>query len=119
MTENDKNASKFRKIDYFGKSIQFSLLVRTVVSYGSGLGQEMASGCDRGLLRTKKWPKKVLKMNCFTQIQKLMKNNENFSSQWQFLHSYRLSGVQGADNCKKSNPSNENRLHRDQNNDQK
>ena len=72
------------------------------MSYGIDLGQGMASGCDRGLLRTKKWPKKVLKMNRFSHTQKLMKNNENFSSQWQFLHSYRLSGVQGADNCQKS-----------------
>ena len=119
MTENDKNASKFKKIDYFGKSAQFFLLVHTVVSYGIGLGQGMASGCDRGLLRTKKWPKKVLKMNCFSHTQKLMKNNENFSSQWQFLHSYRLSGVQGADNCKKFNPGILERPCSGQNNDQK
>ena len=80
MTKNDFNASKFKKIDYFGKSTQFFLLVHVVVSYGSGLGLEMANGCNRGLLRTKKWSKKVLKMNCFTHTQKLMKNNEIFSS---------------------------------------
>ena len=118
MTKNDINASKSKKIDYFGKSTQFFLLVHTVVSYGIDLGQGMASGCDRGLLRTKKWPKKVLKMNRFSHTQKLMKNNENFSSQWQFLHSYRLSGVQGADNCKKFNPGMKNRPHRGGNNDQ-
>ena len=66
MTKIDKNASKFKKIDYFGKSTQFFLLVHTVVSYGIDLGQGMASGCDMELLRTKKWPKKVLKMKFYT-----------------------------------------------------
>ena len=80
MTKNDKNASKFEKKDFFGKSTQFFFLVHTDVSYGSGLGQEMASRCDRGLLRTQKWPKKDKKKDCFTHTQKLMKNNENFSS---------------------------------------
>ena len=60
MTENDKNASKFKKIDYFGKSTQFFLLVHTVVSYGIGLGQGMASGCDRGLLRTTPPPESAI-----------------------------------------------------------
>ena len=55
MTKIDKNASKLKKIDYFGKSTQFSLLVHTVVSHGSGLGREVYSGCDRGPLRTQKW----------------------------------------------------------------
>ena len=80
MTKNDKITSKFRKIDYFGKLIQFFSLVHVVVTYRSGLSREMASGWDRGLLRTQKWPKKDLKMNCFKPAQKLMKNNENFSS---------------------------------------
>ena len=80
MTENDKITLKFQKIDYFGKLIQFLFLVHTVVTYGSGLSREMASGCDRGLSRTQKWPKKDLKMNCFKDTKKLMKNNENFSS---------------------------------------
>ena len=43
-------------------------------------------------------------MNCYKHTQKLMKNNENFSSSGQFFHSYRLSGVQGADSCKIFNP---------------
>ena len=59
MTKSGFNASKFKKIDYFGKSTQFFLLVHVVVSYGSGLGLEMANGCNRGLLRTKKWSKKT------------------------------------------------------------
>ena len=43
-----------KKIEYFSKSTQFSLLVHTVVSHGSGLGREVYSGCgcDRGPLRT-------------------------------------------------------------------
>ena len=94
-------------------------MVHIVVTYRSGLSQEMASGWDRGLLRTQKWPKKDLKMNCFKHAQKLMKNNENFSSSGQFFHSYRLSGVQGADNCKKFDPGIKNRPCRGQNNDQK
>ena len=61
MTKNGFNASKFKKIDYFGKSTQFFLLVHVVVSYGSGLGLEMASGCNKGLLRTKIVKKKTLK----------------------------------------------------------
>ena len=36
-TKNDKNASKFKKIDYLGKSTQFFLLVYTVVSSRSDL----------------------------------------------------------------------------------
>ena len=48
-----------------------------------------------------------------------MKNNENFSSAGQFSHSYKLSGVQGADNCKKFHPGIKNRPGRGRNNDQK
>ena len=103
MTENDKITLKFQKIDYFGKLIQFLFLVHTVVTYGSGLGREMASRCNKGLSRTQKWPKKDLKMSCLKHTQKLMKNNENFFSAGQFFHSYRLSGDQGADNCKEFN----------------
>ena len=103
----------------FANQPKFFLLVHTVVYYGSGLGWEMASGCNRGLLRTQKWPKKDLKMNCFSCIQKLMKNNEIFFSQWPLLHSYRLSGVQGTDNCQKFNPGNKNRPCRGRNNDLK
>ena len=33
MTKIDKNASKFKKIDYFGKSTQSFLLVHKIVSY--------------------------------------------------------------------------------------
>ena len=87
----------------------FFSLVHIDVTYRSGLSREMASGWDRGLLRTQKWPKKDLKMNCFKHAQKLMKNNENFSSSGQFFHSYRLSRVQGADNCKKFDPGVKNR----------
>ena len=65
MTENDKITLKFKKIDYFGELIQFLFLVHTVVAYGSGLGREMASKCDRGLSRTKKWPKKDPKNELF------------------------------------------------------
>ena len=43
--QNDKNAQKFGNNDCFGKSF---LLVHTVVSYGCGLGREMASGCNWG-----------------------------------------------------------------------
>ena len=79
MVKNDLNTSKLRKIDYFGKSTQFFFLVHTVVSCESGLGQEMASECNRGLSRTQKWSKKDLKMNCFLHTQKLLKNNENLA----------------------------------------
>ena len=116
MTKILKN---LKKIDYFGKLIQFFSLVHIDVTYRSGLSREMASGWDRGLLRTQKWQKKDLKMNCFQHAQKLMKNNENFSSSGQFFHSYRLSGVQGADNYEKFNPGIKNRPRRGRNNDQK
>ena len=46
--QNDKNAQKFGNNDCFGKSTQSFLLVQIVVSYGCGLGREMASGCNWG-----------------------------------------------------------------------
>ena len=54
--QTDKYAWKFKNNDYFGKSTQSLLLVHTFVSYGCGVGREMASGCKWGLLRTKKGP---------------------------------------------------------------
>ena len=60
-----KSLQNLKKIDYFGKSINFFFLVHTVVTYGSGLSQEMASGFNKGLSRTQKWLKKDLKMNSF------------------------------------------------------
>ena len=60
--------------------LNFFLLGHSVVSYGCDLGQKMASGCNRGLFRTKKWPKKDQKMNPSKHTSKLKKNNELFSS---------------------------------------
>ena len=80
MTRNDKNASKLKKKIILANQLNFFLLGHSVVSYGCDLGQKMASGCNRGLSRTQKWSKKDLKMNCFKDTKKLMKNNENFSS---------------------------------------
>ena len=57
--QTDKYAWKFKNNDYFGKSTQSLLLVHTFVSYGCGVGREMASGCKWGLLRTKKGPKRT------------------------------------------------------------
>ena len=74
---------------------------------------------QKGAVKNQKMVKKDLKMNCFTHNQKLMKNNEIFFSLWPFLHSYRLSGVQGTDNCQKFNPGNKNRPCRGRNNDLK
>ena len=49
------------------------LQIYTVVSYGTGLSQKMASACERELLRTQKCPKKDLIMNYFTHAQKIDK----------------------------------------------
>ena len=58
MIKNDKNTSKFKKVDYFGKSTQIFFLVCTIMSYGSDIGREMASGSDWGPIKTQKWQKK-------------------------------------------------------------
>ena len=80
MTKNDKKNFKILKKNILLANQPIFFLVHLVISYGNDLGREMASGCDRGLSRTQKRLKKELKLNCFTHTQKIMKNNENFSS---------------------------------------
>ena len=54
--------------------------VHSVIMYRHGFGQKTASRCNWGPARTSKQLKKGLKMTHLTLCQKLMKNNEIFSS---------------------------------------